>query len=251
MYNPFSLAGKNILVTGASSGIGRAIAIECSKLGANIVATARNEERLKETLGAMDSSGRHQIVVADLSVSSGLAELVEKIPIPLDGIALCAGMGMILPFPFLNAEKLRGIFDVNFFSAADLSYLLVKKKKIAKHGSIVAITSIGGNAVFLPGQSAYASTKAAQTALMKCMATDLAPKGIRVNCVAPGMIETPLIYTGMELSSEEIKADVQRYPLKRYGRPEEVAYAVIYLLSDASSWTTGTTLLIDGGFTLL
>lgn len=250
-YNPFSLEGKNILVTGASSGIGRAIAVECSKMGANVVATARNETRLAETLAAMDSSGTHKSVIADMADSDALAALVESIETPLDGVVLCAGVGSSVMFPFLKTKKLRDLFDVNFFPAAELSYLLLKKKKIAKPASVVMISSIGGNGLFLPGQSAYASSKAALTALAKCMATDLAPKEIRVNCILPGMVETPLIREGYVLTEEDIKADVQKYPLKRYGRPEEVAYATIYLLSDASAWTTGTNLILDGGATLL
>ena len=248
MYNPFSLEGKSILVTGASSGIGRAVAIECSKMGAAVTLTARNKERLKETLSQMEGQG-HSVITADLSSEAGCKKLTEESPI-LDGLVHCAGIVKTLPFAFLNEESLMSIMSVNFIAPAIISAKLVKSKKCAKNSSIVFISSIDGPVVTHPGNTMYAASKGAVAAAAKNMALDLSAKKIRVNCVSPGMIETPLIHNG-SFTQEQVDADVKLYPLKRYGKPEEVAYAVIYLLSDASSWVTGSNLVIDGGYTLL
>lgn len=250
MYNPFSLLGKRILVTGASSGIGRATAIECSRMGANVILTARNEERLNETLQQMDNIQLHQIIVADLSNMDDIKSLVDFIENPLDGIVQCAGFTVPKPFQFINQKDIDSIMAVNFRAPAILSQMLLKKKKFNKGASIVFISSISGVWVSYVGSSLYSASKGAINGLVKGMAIELAAKLIRVNCVNPGMVETNILEKGI-ISDEQLHNDMQLYPLKRHGRPEEVAYAVIYLLSDASSWVTGTNLLIDGGYTLL
>jgi NAD(P)-dependent dehydrogenase (short-subunit alcohol dehydrogenase family) len=247
MYNPFSLNGKTILVTGASSGIGRAIAIECSKMGATVVLTARNDERLIETLSQMEGEN-HSIIIADLSNENEREQLVDKTPI-LNGLVNCAGISKRVPFHFTDAKSLAEIMNVNLTAPALMSAQLVKKKKLAKKSSIVFISSVAGIMCVSPGSSMYSASKGAINGLMKNMALDLAHKEIRVNSVNPGMIETPLIYGGT-ITSEDMEEDRKRYPLKRYGNPADVAYAVIYFLSDASSWATGSSLIIDGGFTL-
>jgi len=247
MYNPFSLEGKTILVTGASSGIGRAIAIECSRMGATVILTARNEGRLNETLESLEG-GNHIKIISDLQREESISELSDKLP-NLDGIVHAAGIIKMLPFQFVSSKELNNIFDINFFAPVLLSQKLVKAKKIKKYASIVFISSIGGSVIALPGNSMYGSSKGAVTAMAKYMAVDLASKMIRVNCILPGMVETPLILPGT-LTQEQLDLDIKLYPLKRYGKPEEIAYAAVFLLSNASSWTTGTNLVIDGGFTL-
>lgn len=250
MYNPFSLEGKNIMVTGASSGIGRVIAVECSKMGANVVASARNEARLAETLAAMDSAGTHRSVVADLSDSTAIAALAESIETPLDGVVQCAGLTMLKPFQFLSESDVNAVMSVNFYAPVVLSRHLLKKKKLANPSSIVFVSSINGVNVASVGTSVYAASKGAINGIAKTMALELAVKGVRVNCVNPGMVETAILSED-DFTQEQKSEDAKRYPLKRYGKPEEVAYAVVYLLSDASAWTTGTNLLLDGGYTLL
>jgi len=247
MYNPFSLTGKTILVTGASSGIGRAIAVECSKMGATIILTARNEERLNETLSQMEGVG-HSIVLADLSNENERKRLVAASPV-LDGLVNCAGIGKTLPFQFVTAEALASIMNVNFIAPVLMSAELVKGKKFSKNSSIVFISSISGVVCVWGGNSMYSASKGAVNGVMKNMALDLASKGIRVNSVNPGTVETHMIDAGT-ISTEQWEEDRKRYPLKRHGRPEEIAYPVIYLLSDASSWVTGTGIIIDGGLTL-
>ena len=250
MYNPFSLLGKRILVTGASSGIGRAIAIECSRMGANVILTARNEERLNETLQQMDNIQLHQIIVADFSNMDDIKTLVDSMGNPLDGIVQCAGFTVPKPFQFVNQKDIDSIMAVNFMAPAILSQMLLKKKMLNKGASIVFISSISGVWVSYVGSSLYSASKGAVNGLVKGMAIELAAKSIRVNCVNPGMVETNILEKGI-ISDEQLHNDMQLYPLKRHGKPEEIAYAVIYLLSDASAWVTGTNLLIDGGYTLL
>jgi NAD(P)-dependent dehydrogenase (short-subunit alcohol dehydrogenase family) len=248
MYNPFSLDGKTILVTGASSGIGRAIAIECSKMGATVILTARNKERLDETLSQMEE-GSHAIVVADLNDEDERKKLIDNSPI-LDGLVNCAGIIKTLTFPFITSEALTSVMDINFTAPVLLSVEMTKRKKISKNGSIIFISSIGGVLISAIGNSIYNASKGAINGMAKNMALELATKGIRVNCVNPGLIETHIFDDGT-ITTEQLEEDKKRYPLKRHGKPEDVAYAVIYLLSNASSWVTGSNLIIDGGFTLL
>ncbi len=251
MNNPFSLRDKVILVTGASSGIGRAISIECSKMGAAVVITGRNSPRLDETYQQLVGKG-HIKFVADLSNIDEIVTLVSKIPV-LSGIVHCAGIGIRLPFQFCNIEKSRNVVETNLLSPVELSYQLIRQKKYDKiYFSFVFISSISGHIVSSPGNSIYSASKAGLIGLVKGMAVDLASKNIRVNAVLPGMIETPLV-EGLEekVSKEALEQDKKRYPLKCYGKPEDVAYGVIYLLSDAARWITGCNLIIDGGFTLL
>lgn len=247
-YNPFSLNGKTILITGASSGIGRCTAIECSKMGARVIITGRNVERLLETFQMLKGEG-HNKIIGDLVNEADVNNLVQTID-PIEGLVLCAGKGMTSPFAFCNRERFDNIFNVNFFAPVELLRLLVKKKKLTKDSSVVFVSSIGGVSAFSVGNSVYGASKAALTSTMKTCAHELAPKRIRVNSVNPGMVNTKLIQGGT-LSDEQHQADIERYPLKRYGEPEDVAYGIIYLLSDASSWVTGTCLVIDGGILLV
>ena len=248
MYNPFSLENKTILVTGASSGIGKAIALECSKMGAKVVVTGRNEQRLQETYGQLE--GTHPAyIVADLSKKEDIETLAKQID-SLNGLVNCAGLTIPKPFKFLQEEDIQEVMTINFNAPLLLTQLLVKKKKLQKAASIVFISSISGIKVSYIGNSIYSASKGAINGFCKGLALELAPQQIRVNTVIPGMVETNIV-SGGEVTQEQMEADKQKYPLKRYGKPEEVAYAVVYLLSDASSWVTGSNLLIDGGYTLL
>ena len=248
MYNPFTLKDKTILVTGASSGIGRAIAIECSEMGANVIITARNEARLQETLLSM-SGEQNRAIIADLNEDVDVDTLASEMP-RLDGIVHCAGFTIPKPFNFISKDDFDAVMKVNFSTPAFLTQKLLKSKKINKMASVVFISSISGVYVSSVAGSLYSASKGAVNGIIKGMAIELATKQIRVNSVNPGMIDTNIYSEGM-ISEDQLNEDRKRYPLKRYGKPEEVAYAVIYLLSDASSWTTGSNILIDGGFTLL
>ena len=250
MYNPFSLAGKRILVTGASSGIGRAVAIECSKLGAHVSVVGRNVERLQGTFDELEgNSENHQQIVLELTDYEQMELAVKDMPI-FDGVVNSAGIGTTNLFQFLTRDKMQHVFDVNFFSPVELTRLLLKKKKINKGGSIVFLSSMDGPINSHGGNSSDSATKASWAAIAKGMAVELAPKNIRVNYLMPGQTETPLIHNEF-ITEEQLAIDMDKYPMKRYGRPEEIAYGAIYFLSDASTFTTGAGLVIDGGFTLL
>lgn len=246
IYNPFSLEEKTILVTGASSGIGQASAIECSRLGAKVIVCGRNKERIEQTLELLEGNG-HISFEGDLLEEEVIEKLVKEIP-KVDGIVLSAGKGLTLPFQFCTREKFDDIFNINFFSPVELLRLLTKKKKLNQNCSVVFIVSIGGTRRFSVGNSIYGTAKAALQTMVRFSALELASKKIRVNGICPGMVNTPLIQKGT-LSSEQLKSDMEKYPLKRYGEPEDIAHGVIYLLSDAASWVTGTSLVIDGGVT--
>jgi len=247
MSNPFTLEDKTILVTGASSGIGRAVAIECANMGAKLLITGRNKERLNDTFNILNGKG-HQQFTFDLSNIDNFFSLTKFVP-ELNGMVHCAGIVKTLPFQFISAEQLGLIMNINFTSPVILTQKAVKEKLLKRGASIVFISSISGVSVSFPGNSMYSASKGAINGIVKGMAVDLASKGIRVNTVNPGMIQTELLSDG-KITNSQISDDVKRYPLNRYGKPEDVAYAVIYLLSDASAWVTGSNLLIDGGYTL-
>lgn len=247
MENPFSLNGKKILVTGASSGIGRQTAIECSKMGSTVFLTARNSNRLQETLSLMIGS-EHRIIEADLLVQSELENIVETIPI-VDGVVLCCGKGLTLPMQFATREKFNDIFNTNFFAPFELLRLLYKKKKIQKQGSVIALASLGGTQIFSGSNGVYGASKAALNSAMMFCAKEFASRKIRVNCICPGMVDTPLIHRGT-VSDEQLKENEKLYPLGRFGRPEDIAYAAVYLLSDAASWITGQQIILDGGISI-
>ena len=243
LYNPFSLENKTILVTGASSGIGQATAIECSKMGARVVISGRNEERFHETYIQLENDG-HQIIVADLNSQSDIDTLVEASPV-LDGLVNNAGRGKSKPVNFLKLEDLQEVYQTNLFGVALLTKGLLKKKKLVKGSSIVFTSSISSY-ITAAGLSIYASSKAAVCGYMRTCAIELGSKGIRSNAVLPGMVETKLINSGT-YTDEDRQKDLGLYPLGRYGKPIDIAHSIVFLLSDASSWITGTELVIDGG----
>lgn len=247
MVNPFSLDGKTILVTGASSGIGKATATECSRLGAKVIVTGRNEVRLNQTLAELEGLG-HLAIVADLSSENGVNALVDQCPL-IDGLVNNAGSTIMVPTQFISRDKLLQVLEVNTVAPIMLTQQLLKKKKLGKGASVVITDSISGVKIASPGNVLYSTSKAAINGFVKNAALDLAAKNIRVNAVCPGMIDTHILDNG-SVTTEDIEADMKKYPLKRYGKPEEVAYAIIYFLSDASGFTTGANLVIDGGFTL-
>ena len=248
MYNPFSLSGKTILVTGASSGIGQATAIECSKLGAKLVITGRNAERLQETMNQLEGEG-HQQIIAELTNEDEVRRLVEAAP-ALNGLVNNAGYNVMQLVPFIKRDDLTRIFNVNAIAPIYLTHALVKAKKLVKGASVVFTSSISGRGVCSPGNGLYCATKAAVSAFARNAAIDLSGKMIRCNTVAPGMIETPLKEGKSLITEEQWQTNMQLYPLKRFGNPNDVADAIVYLLSDASSWVTGTELVVDGGRSL-
>lgn len=248
-HSPFSLAGKTVLVTGASSGIGRATAIACSRMGARLVLTARDQDRLLDTFNQLAPCGQaHVQLTADLTNSEELEALVAAMP-HVEGAVLCAGNSTTLPLQFGSREKFDEMFDVNFFAPVELMRLMYKKKIFAKGASVVLLASIGGTHSFMPGNGVYGASKAALNAVMKYAAREYASRRVRVNSICPGMVDTPLIHRGT-ITEEQLAEDAKKYPLGRYGLPDDIAYGAVYLLSDAASWLTGHDLVIDGGFSI-
>lgn len=247
MNNPFSLSNKTILITGASSGIGRSIAIICSNMGAKVFITGRNEKHLNETFTLLEGSD-HKKFIIDLTDLSAIEKMVEQLP-KLDGIVSNAGIVKSLITQVSEPKDVCEIFNINTIAPINLIQFLLQNKKLNKKASIVFISSISGVYCGAVGGSLYGSSKAALNGFSKALALEVAHRGIRVNTVNPGMVDTG-IFDDTSLSQEQFDEDVKNYPLKRYGKPEDVAYSVVYLLSDASEWVTGSSLLIDGGYTL-
>lgn len=241
-FNPFSLAGKKILVTGASSGIGRATAIACAQMGATVYLTARNEGRLKETLSEMPGEG-HQIISGDLTLQADMDIIVEQLP-KLDGIVHCAGVGSRVPCKQITSSEIEQVFKPNLEAPILLQTSILAKKKIEKSASVVFIASRAASFPSM-GNAVYSASKGAIISYSKCLALELAPRKIRVNCICPAMVWTDLITR--DVDKESLEEAQYQYPLKRYGNPEEIAYLAIYLLSDAAAWMTGSCIDISGG----
>lgn len=244
MYNPFTLEGKTILVTGASSGIGRSICIECSKAGANVILTARNTERLQETQSLM-TPGNHKIIEADLTIAEDIQKLSD-IDTVFDGVALVSGINDKMIIKKMNESFVEKMLATNFSGPALLMQALLRKKRINKFASVIFMSSVSA---FYPSVSnaMYAASKAAVNQFAKVLSLEMIPLKARVNCIEPAFVETEMI---KKYDEETLKVVLRNYPLGRFAKPEEIAYAAIYYLSDASQLVTGTSLIIDGGYTL-
>ena len=240
--NPFSLEGKTVLVTGASSGIGKEIAVACAKMGAKVVLNGRNEERLKEVASQMGEG--HIILSRDLTSFDLIPEMVRDLP-QLNGIVHCAGINELVPAKLVTEEHLDRIMSINFKAPVLLQAEILRQKKLLRKASVVFIASIGSETPII-GNSVYSASKGAIVSYSKSLMLELAPRQIRVNCISPGMIWTNLI-EGESVTNEQLKEDQKKYPLQRYGQPSDVAGLAVYLLSDASEWMTGTNVRISGG----
>ena len=242
-FNPFTLEGKTILVTGASSGIGQGIAVTCSKMGAKVIINGRNTIKLQETSSLMEFDSAI-IMAGDLTDAETLVSLVGALP-KLDGVVHCAGIGQRIPCKDLQEENLNQVMEVNFKAPVMLQAELLRQKKINKAASIVFIASIASWSPSF-GNSVYSASKGAIISYANCLALELAPRKIRVNCISPAMVWTDLILSdGTDV--DQLKEDEQKYPLKRYGTPEDIANLAVYILSDASTWMTGSNVKISGG----
>lgn len=243
-FNPFSLQGKTILVTGASSGIGRETAIVCSKMGASVIVSGRNKERLDKTLSSLEGK-EHSAIAADLSLAEGVSKVAEACAV-LDGVVHCAGIGDRTLLKNVKETDLQRVMTTNFNAPVLLQRALLKNKKIKSGASIVFIAS---RAPFAPtvGNGLYSASKGALIAYAKVLGLELAPKMIRVNSICPAMVWTELIEKDAALMGVDYHEAEKAYPLKRYGKPEDVANLAVYLLSDASSWMTGSCIDITGG----
>lgn len=239
------LVGKHILVTGASSGMGRVFCQMIAKEGATVSLLARNEERLKETLSMMNGDG-NQYYVCDLTEEDQIKATIAQLR-PLDGVVFCAGINDYVPLKFVKQEKLAKIFQTNFFSQVILTQMLVKKKMVNKNASLVYISSLS-SVLGVGGTLLYASSKAALNSAVRVIASELAPQGVRANAICPGIVRTEML-NGTNIDEETFTKQEADYPLG-LGTPEDVGHAVLYHLSDGSRWLTGNCMILDGGYSL-
>ena len=250
MNNPFSLKNKNILITGASSGIGRQCAITFSQLGANIILIARNKERLKSTFNKLEK-GNHLIISQDITEYDKSEQIikcsVEKVGM-ISGFVHSAGIEMTLPLRSMKSFYYEKIFSINVIAGFELAKIISKKKYINKDwASFVFISSVMG-IVGNPALIGYSASKGALIPAIKSMALEFISKNIRVNCISPGHVETEMAIKLFEKLSEESKRSIiDMHPLG-LGKPEDIANTCAFLLSDASRWITGTNLIVDGGY---
>ena len=244
-FNPFSLVGRRVLVTGGSSGIGRQIAIHCAKMGAQVVASGRDESRLKAVLAELPGTG-HSCVAAELTAEADITRLVAEAGV-VTGVVHCAGISRLAPIKMTSIKHLREVEAINFEAPVMLTQRLLSKNSIAPGGSIVFISSIAAH-IGVPGVGIYSGTKAALIAMMRCLAMEVVKRKIRANCLSPALVESPLLDATESLVGS-LDDERRNYPLG-FGKPDDVANAAVFLLSDASRWITGTTIVMDGGLTV-
>ena len=248
--NPFTLEGKTIIITGASSGLGRQCAIDCSRMGAKVMLIARNEERLAQTLSEMDGEG-HAVYSCDLSNISGIKELIKRIVSEhgkIDGLLHAAGISSVTPLKLVKPEMYEQFFTTNVSTSIELTKEITRMGNYTKGScSLVYFASIMG-VVGEKGKTLYSATKGALISAARSMSLELASKGVRVNTVSPGAILTPINASQPYMADpEKRKALEEKHPLG-LGRPEDISYTCIFLLSDASRWITGQNIIVDGGY---
>lgn len=245
------LSGRTILITGASSGIGREAAIHISRLGARLVLVARDQERLEATAQQLQApdEGEHHIAAFDLTAIDELPKWLKALTArvgPLDGLAHCAGVALVKPLRFLTAQDMQRINLINVDSAIGLAKAYRQKNCYREHGSIVFLSSVAALRG-LPAKAAYAGSKGALISITKSLAIELAPQKIRVNCIAPAVVETEMWSRARdELTTEQIDALEGAHPIG-FGKPTDVANAIAFMLADSGRWITGVTLPLDGG----
>jgi NAD(P)-dependent dehydrogenase (short-subunit alcohol dehydrogenase family) len=244
MPEPFSLQGKTVLVTGATSGIGRQAAIDLSAAGATLVITGRDEARLTETLSALKGAG-HLPIIADLLDFDKFTSLAENLPL-LDGIVHSAGVTGHIPAKFISANDISDIMRINYMAPVLLTAALLRKKKVAAKASIVFLSSITTKYPYYGG-ALYGSSKAAIEAYSRVLAIELAAKGIRSNCISPSFVRTPMVEDAGNTISTDVLAKFEKMMPLGFGEPSDVSHAILYLLSDASKWVTGSNMVLGGG----
>ena len=252
-YNPFSLDNKNIIVTGASSGIGQQVAISCSQMGARVVMIARNEKRLEETRRRLAGEG-HMSISYDLTDLEHQKELVTDIVSqmgPIDGLVNCAGISTVLPLKLMTQETVEHFFRTNVYAPIELTRQVLGVKNVNKQGSSVIFFASVMGVVGENAKSLYSMTKGALISGARSIAVEYARKKVRVNVVSPGVVVTPINAHQPYIADPEKHAVLEAQHPLGLGKSEDVANACVYLLSDASRWMTGQNLVVDGGYTCI
>ena len=243
--NAFDLTGKTVLVTGASSGLGRQTAITLSEFNAKLIITGRDAARLDETFQSLQGEG-HMQVIADLTIQEELDRLIAFMP-PLNGLVHSTGISDMTPSGYIKGDTIRRTFGISFDAVVLLTSGLLGKKKLVKgNSSIVFISSISTKYPFIGG-AMYVSAKAAVEGYAKVLARELAPRGTRVNCIAPALVRTPMMDITAANYSQEIIDKIEDRQLLGLGEPVDVANAIVFFLSDASKWITMGHLILGGG----
>ncbi len=248
MKNHYSLVNKRILITGASSGIGRESAQVFAQAGATVIITGRNVSRLEEVYNCLSGSG-HTMVVTDFLSENVIVDICNSITEPIDGILHSAGISQALPYKFSSYKVMEKMMKTNFEVPYLLTQQLFKKRLINSGGSVLFLSSIGGCKMGSAGISIYGASKNALNAAMRVIATEMAPKKIRVNSLLPGLVRTNMISGDGVVTQDDYNKEELRYPLG-FGVPADVANTAMFFLSDASKWITGTEFVIDGGVTV-
>jgi NAD(P)-dependent dehydrogenase (short-subunit alcohol dehydrogenase family) len=247
----FSLSNKTILITGASSGIGRSCAVQCSKMGASLLLMGRNVDELNRTVSELQPGTKVEMIVADFSKMVDLELLIaEKIVTigKIAGFIHCAGIEKTLPLKKQTSEVFQSIFDINVFAGFEMAKIISLKKYKAEKASFVFIASVAGM-VGESGKTIYSASKGAVISGARSMSMELARSDIRVNSISPAMVKTPILEKMFDGIGEEASQNIiKKHPLG-IGEPEDVANACVFLLSDAAKWITGTNLVVDGGYT--
>lgn len=248
---PFALNDKVIVITGASSGIGRQCAITCSQMGATVMLLGRDADRLNDTLQAMDNIAKHKTFAFDLCDFEQATANIKAISTQfgkISGLINCAGISTTLPINAISTDKMEAFFRTNVLGSINLTKLVVSASNFSKQGgSVIFISSVMG-VVGAKGKTLYSMTKGALVSAAKSLAVELASRSIRVNSVAPGVVQTPMSQSAIYSRNQEALDYVtSQHPLG-LGLPEDVANACVFLLSDASRWITGTNLVVDGGY---
>lgn len=248
-FNPFTLSGKSILVTGATSGLGLEIARSCARMGARLLVTGRDQLRLTQIVEALQeiSTESHQAIRADLTIAEQRAELVSAVTMPIDGLVHSAGISRLCPVRLMSEAHLREVQTINVEAPVLLTQALLKRNLIGAGGSILFLASIAAH-IGVAGVGGYSASKAALVALSRCLAMEVVKRRIRVNCLSPALVNTPLLEATAQLVGS-LEAERDNYPLG-FGTPEDIANAAVFMLSGASRWITGTTLVMDGGLTI-
>ncbi|MDR6159107.1 MULTISPECIES: SDR family NAD(P)-dependent oxidoreductase [Chryseobacterium] len=248
--DPFSLKSKVILITGASSGIGRSCSVECSKRGADLILAGRNRDELMKTLSLLESGSKAEIIAEDITQPENIeSAIADKVMIlgKISGFIHCAGIEKTLPLKKHNAALYHDIFAINVIAGFEIAKILSLKKYKEETSSFVFISSVAGM-VGEPGKAAYSASKGAVISGARSLAMELCRSNVRVNSISPAMVNTPILERMFEEIGEEASSEIIRKHPLGIGNPEDVANACIFLLSDASRWVTGTNLVIDGGY---